>query len=276
VVFGARTMIRALGAVVLAALPLAGCGPRVVPPPAPARSELAPTGALRIALLTSDPVIATRSAAGELGGTAFLLGRALAADAGLDLAPREYATVSTLMADARTGAWDITVIGVDPARRGVLDYAPPHLVVDITYLVRPGSPIGSVADADRPGITITSVRDAATTLLLQRTLKQATLTAADGEPAAFALVRGGEADACAQNRPMLLGLAATPPGARVLADRIGTLELALALPDGRPAAAAFVSEWIERAKAAGGVRRVIDEAGVRGVEVAPAAHERRS
>jgi polar amino acid transport system substrate-binding protein len=42
------------------------------------------------------------------------------------------------------------------------------------------------------------------------------------------------------------------------------------LPKGRPAALAYVSEFIEQAKRAGVVGRAIDAAGLRGVKVAPA------
>src|SRR5438034_4473365 len=203
------------------------------------------SGELRAALFTGNPVIAGKNReTGELSGTAFMLGRALAADAGVGFAPIEYTTIARLMDDAKTGAWDVAVLAIDPARRAVIDYAPPYVVVDITYLVRPGSPIASVAEADRPGVRVTAARGAATALMLQRTLKNAQLTPADSEPAAFELIREGKADAYAQNRFMLLGLADRLPGARVLDDRLDVVQLALALPKGRPTALAYVTTWM--------------------------------
>ena len=77
--------------------------------------------------------------------------------------------------------------------------------------------------------------------------------------------------AYAQNRYLLLGLAEKLPGSRVLEDSFAVAELAIALPKGRPAALAYVSEFIEQAKRAGVVGRAIDAAGLRGVKVAPAA-----
>jgi len=251
---------------------LAGCAGA---PPAASpstRAELAPTGALRVAVFTGNPVIGSRDkASGRVTGTTATLGRALAAQAGVPADIREYTAVAKLMDDAKTGAWDVAVVAVDPARRNVIDYAPPHIVVDLTYLVAPGAPIASAADADRAGVRIAAARGAATTLFLERTLKNATVVTAENEPAAFALLREGKTQAYAQNRFLLLGLADSLPGARVVDDRFSVAELALALPKGRPAALGYVSAFVESAKRSGTVARAIGDAGLRGVAVAPAA-----
>jgi len=265
------TATRSILAIVLLAL-TGGCAGRLGAPSAPEKAELAPTGALRVALFTGNPVIASKNrTSSEWSGTAFSLGQTLAKDAGVRFVPMEYTTVAKLMDDAKTSAWDITVVAIDPARRAVVDYTPAYVVVDITYLVAPGSSIRSVTDADQPGVRITAARGAATALLLERTLKQARLTPAESEPAAFELIRDGKADAYAQNRFKLLGLADRLPGARVLADRLDVVQLALALPKGRPAALAYVTSWTENAKRSGFVQRVIDDAGLRGVQVAPSS-----
>src|SRR5262249_44447491 len=251
---------------------LAGCAGRLTEPSATLKTDLAPRGELRVALFTGNPVIASKSGeTGELSGTAFVLSQRLAADARVRFAPVEYTTIAGVMDDAKSGAWDVAVLAIDPARRAVIDYAPPYAVVDITYLVRPGSSIASVADADRPGVRITAARGAATALMLERTLKNARLTPAESEPAAFELIREGKADAYAQNRFMLLGLADRLPGARVLDDRLDVVQLAFALPKGRPTALAYVTTWMAQARRAGLVQRAIDAAGLRGVQAAPAA-----
>lgn len=257
---------------VVGVLFVGGCAGRITEPSSSIKAELAPRGGLRVALFTGNPVIASKNhTTGELSGTAFSLGQKLAVDAGVGFTPLEYTTIAKLMDDAKGGVWDVAVLGIDPSRRAVIDYAPPYVVVDITYLVPPGSTIASVADADRAGVRVTAARGAATALMLERTLKNARLTLADSEPAAFELIRAGQADAYAQNRFMLLGLADRLPGARVLADRLDVVQLALALPKGRPVALAYVSNWTENAKRSGLVRHAIGAAGLRGVQVAPAA-----
>ena len=241
--------------------------------PAPSISaELAPTGTLRVAVFTNNPVVGARNkATGEPEGTTVFPGRALAENVSVPVRFVDYTTIAKLVEDANAGAWDVAVIGFDPARRNVLDFAPPHFVIDLTYLVAPGSGINSVADADKAGVRIASTRNSVTTLFLERTLKHATVVPVENEPAAFEMIKQGKAEAHAQNRVMLLGLAATLPGARVVQDRYATVEIGMVLPKGRPGALAYVTAFVERAKASGMVSRAIESAGLRGVSVAPAA-----
>src|SRR5258708_16663854 len=176
------------------------------------RAELAPTGTLRVAVFTGNPVLGTRDkASGEVTGTTVTMGRALAARAGVPAKIIQYTAIAKLVEDAKTGEWDIAVVAFDPARRSVVDFAPPHIVVDLTFLVAPGSTIRSVAEADRAAVNIAAARRAATTLYLQRELKQAQVVQAENEPAAFNLIKEGKAQVYAQNRYMLLGLAAGRP-----------------------------------------------------------------
>src|SRR5882672_11207453 len=236
------------------------------------RAELAPTGTLRVAVFTGNPVLGTRDkASGEVTGTTVTMGRALAARAGVPAKIIEYGAIAKMVEDAKTGEWDVAVVAFDPARKNVVDFAPPHIVVDLTYLVAPGSTIRSVPEADKPGVNIAAAKGAATTLFLQRTLKSAQVMQADNEPAAFGLIKDGKAQVYAQNRYMLLGLADGLPGARVLEDRFSAAEMCLVVPKGREAALAYVSEFVEASKKSGTVQRAIDEAKLRGVSVAPAA-----
>jgi polar amino acid transport system substrate-binding protein len=242
-----------------------------------ARAQLAPTGTLRVAVLTSNPVIGGKNSAGELSGTTVELGRALAASAGVPVRMLEYTAVNKLVEDAALtgsgGAWDVTVVAFDPARRNVLDFAPAHIAADgfLTVLVPPGSAARSMADIDRAGIRLAAVRSAATAIILERTLKHATVAQAENENAAFALMKEGKADGYAQNRFMLRARAQTLPGSRILDDSFAGLRLAFALPKARPAASQFVAAFIADAKTSGGVQKAIDVAGMAGdVKVAPA------
>ncbi len=236
---------------------IAGCAgtPGAPAISAESRAQLAPTGTLRIAVFTGNPVIGSKDkATGEVTGTTVILGRQLAERAGVSARIIEYPTVAKLVEDAKAGAWDIGVVAFDPARKNVLDFAPPHMVVDLTYLVGPGSTIRSVTDADQPGVRIAAARGAATALLLARTLKQATLAPAENEPAVFALVKDGKAEAMAQNRYMLLGLADALPGSRVLEDCFAAAEMTIVLPKGRPAALAHWGRVCGEREEVGGCR----------------------
>jgi polar amino acid transport system substrate-binding protein len=76
----------------LAVLALAtGCA-QTPPAPSPeARAQLAPSGTLRVAVLTSNPIIGAKDASsGEVKGTTVDLGRALAASAGVPARSIDY------------------------------------------------------------------------------------------------------------------------------------------------------------------------------------------
>jgi polar amino acid transport system substrate-binding protein len=266
---------------------IAGCaqapqpGSKTASPPQispEARAQLAPSGTLRVAVLTSNPVIGAKSSAtGELSGTTVELGRALAASAGVPVRMIEYTAVNKLVEDAAVtgsgGVWDVTVVAFDPARRNVLEFAPAHIAADgfLTVLVPPGSAARSMADIDRAGMRVAAVRSAATAIILERTLKHATVAQAENENAAFALMKEGRADGYAQNRFMLRARAETLPGSRIIDDSFAGLRLAFALPKARPAASQFVAAFIADAKTSGVVQKAIDAAGMAGdVKVAPA------
>src|SRR6266853_4363898 len=163
--------------VALCAVILCSCASTGLPPEV--KSQLAPTGELRVAVLTSNPIIHR---------TTPDLGRELAAHAGVPVKLIEYGAVNRLMEDAAKGAWDVTVVAIDPERRAIVDFAPAHLSADgfLTVLVPPGSAARRMADIDQPGMRIAAVRGAATQMVLSRSLKSATVLAAENEDAAFA------------------------------------------------------------------------------------------
>jgi polar amino acid transport system substrate-binding protein len=249
---------------------LAACASATTAPTSAQKTELAPTGTLRVAVFTGNPVLGSRDKeTGEVSGTTAAMGRALAKAAGVPVKITGYSAIAKMVEDAKTGEWDVAVVAFDPSRRNVVEFAPPHIVVDLTYLVAPGSTIRSVPEADKPGVSIAAAKGAATTLFLERTLRSAKVVQADNEPAAFGLIKDGRAQVYAQNRYMLLGLADGLPGARVLEDRFSAAEMCLVVPKGRTAALAYVSEFVEASKQSGTVQRAIDDAKLRGVSVAP-------
>lgn len=141
-----KPLTRLLPAVLLAAaLGLSTTGELLAQgaPPA-ARRELAPTGALRVGLLTGTRSFATVGAD---------LGQELARRLGVPFVAVAYPNAPAALDGARAGQVDAVLLGVDPVRAAEFDAAP-YLVVDMTYLVPAASPIRTAADADRPGVRI--------------------------------------------------------------------------------------------------------------------------
>jgi polar amino acid transport system substrate-binding protein len=207
---------------------------------------------------------------GELSGVAVDIARALAKRIGVELVAVEYPSPPAVLNGLKDRAWDIGFLAIDPSRATLVDFSPPYLQIDATYLVPDGSSIRNVIDADQPGVRIAVTSKSVEEIVLKRLLQRAELRSVDTISAGFDLLRAKDADMLAAPRPALLPLSARLPGSRVLADRFHAAFGAMAVPKGETARLAYISEFIEEAKASGLVQRAIETAGVRGVQVAPA------
>jgi polar amino acid transport system substrate-binding protein len=235
-------------------------------------AAVAPTGQLRVVLNIGNPVLASKDpATGEVHGVTVDLGRALATKLGVPVVLVEYPNVARIVEGARSGAWDIAFLAINPARAGDMDFTPPYMEVEDTYLVPTASPIRTTADADRPSIRIAVPSRSAPDIFLSGRLKQASLVRGDTEAAAFELLRTGQAEAFAANRNSFVTFTAGLTGYRALDDYFLAVPMAIAVPKGRTNALATVSAFLEEAKASGDVQRAIERANLRGVQVTPAS-----
>jgi len=241
--------------------------------PDPRVADLVQTGRIRVGLGVVAPHWAVKDpATGELRGVAVDLARALAARLGIEFVPVEYPSPSRVPDGLKVGAWDVGFLGIDPSRATVVDFAPPHMQVEATYLVPADSSIRNIADADQPGVRIAVARKGVEEIVLSRMIKRAELRGVETISAGFELLRSGNVDVLAAPRPALLQSSARLPGSRVLEDRFHATFGAMAVPKGQAGRLAYISEFIEEAKASGLVQRAIERAGVRGVQVAPAGN----
>lgn len=237
-------------------------------PPIPDRrtAEIARSGALRLALFPS--FFYRRDAAGEPRGVGIEIARALAERIGVALKTHEYQSPPKVVEALATGAADVALLGIDPARGAEVDFSPPVLAADFTYLVPEGLSARVIADADRPGTRIALVRHHAMDTALRGKLTAATAVYADTPDDAFELFRAGGAEVLAGIRPGLMMYAGKLKGTRVLPDRYGRNVIALAVKKGEAGWLSEVSAFVEAAQADGTLRRAIETAGLNGVETA--------
>lgn len=254
----------------LFALLLAACAAGPSDPDEAVRRALAPTGKLRLGLI-SVPVHAIRNPySGELRGVSHDLGTELAARLGVAFEPIVYPNPTAYLEAGQAGKWDVGSLGVVPERQASFDFAQPHLEVDFGYLVPADTRIGSVVDVDRPGVRVGLVSLSASGLALAKTLKHASLVRGRDLSELIDLVYLGEADVIAAQKTNLYNVAPRLRGSRVLDGRPGREEQALAIPKGRDAIGlAYLRRFVEDAKERGLVQRAIERAGIRGVAVPP-------
>lgn len=237
------------------------------------KRELAPTGKIRIGIAVSpsaSAIFAIRGPGGALKGVTLDLGDALGARLGVPVQFVEYASSGAITAAAGKGEWDVTFMPVDEERKKSVDFGAPYHLLQSTYLVSADSGIARVADANRPQVRIVGIDGTATLRASMRASPDARHTPVKKPEEAIEMMRTGQADALAMGRESLGGLAARLPGSRVLEGGFLNSTTAVAVPKNRPAALAYVSEFVEQAKASGLVRRAFDAVGLKSSVVAPA------
>ena len=236
--------------------------------------ELVPTGKLRVAIAVAPSPSALYTvkdaSTGKFRGVAVDLGGALARKLGVPAEFLAHLASGEIQNSAASGKWDVTFMPVDDERKKFVDFGNAYHLLQSTYLVAPGATLMKVADANAAGVRIGGVANTATFRAAQRTAPQATFVAVPGVDAALAGMQAGEIDAIALSRESLSGLALKIPGSRVLDGGFLNSSTAVAVPKGKPEALAYVSQFIEEAKASGLVRKSLDAMNLQNSQVAPA------
>lgn len=239
-----------------------------------ARMELAPTGKLRVAIAVGPSASAlwtVRDAAtGKPKGVPVELGTAMAAKLGVPVELVEYASSGEIVSSRDKGVWDVTFVPVDDDRKQAIDFGAPYHLLQSTYLIAPGSTIKTLAEANRAGVRIGIVDGTATGRASVAASPNATTVKFKHPDEAIALMKAGQIDAIALSRESVGGLVDALPGSRVLDEAFLNSTTAVAVPQNKPAARAYVTEFIEEAKASGLVRRALDAMGLKTSQVAPA------
>ena len=241
----------------------------MTPSPA-ARSELAPTGKLRVGINYGNFLLVSKDpASGGYRGIAVDLGRELGRrlDVPVDLVAFE--TAGKLADAAKAGAWDVAFLGNEPQRAGEIAFSPAYLEIEAGYLVPAGSPIRTIADVDRKGVRIAVAVNSAYDLYLSRSLKHATLVRVQGIQGSYDIFVKDKLEVLSGLKPRLATDAAKLPGSRVLEGRFTAVQQSVGTPQGRPAAAKYLGEFARDVKTSGFVAKAIARHAVRGVSVAP-------
>ena len=235
------------------------------------RSELAPTGKLRVGLNMSNFLLtATDAATGKPKGLAADMGMELGRRLGVSVELVPFPNPGAVADAAKTGVWDVGFIGAEPQRATEIDFTAAYVEIEATYLVPTGSPIKAIPDVDRPGIRIAISDRSAYDLYLTRHLKHAELIRARGDDV-FKRFLSDKLDAMAGLRPGLVKNQEKLPGSRILDGNFTAVQQAAGVPKGRTAGAKYLREFIEDAKASGLVAKLIEKNNVRGLTVAAKA-----
>jgi polar amino acid transport system substrate-binding protein len=144
------------------------------------------------------------------------------------------------------------------------------VLIEGGYLVFKTSPLVSIDQVDKPGITMTVGDRSAYDLYLTRTLKHAEIARFTTSVDAYDAFLAGGYDVAAGVKASLAEYAASNPDVRLLDGRFMVIEQAMVTTHG-PEAVRYLSALIEELKASGFVKRELDASGQTDAVVAPAA-----
>jgi len=236
------------------------------------KSDLAPTGTLRVGINASNFLLVSKYEPGsDPHGIAPDLGRELGRRLGVPVEFVVFPNPGKLADAGNSGVWDVAFLGNEPQRAKEIAFTAPYLEIPVTFLVPADSSIRNIDDVDRDGVRIAVMERSAYDLYLSNNLKHAQLNRAKSLDASFQLFVDEALDALAGLKPRLVIDAEKCPGSRVLEGNVTSVKQSAGTLHGRDDGARYLREFIEDAKASGLAARLIADYDVRGVVVAPPA-----
>ena len=239
--------------------------------PAQARAALAPTGKLRVALLTLPHMALRDPVTGQFTGVIVDLGRELAEQ--LDV-PVEFAAANSNVVAVdrvRDGQADVTFLVGLPGLAAQIDFGAPYIGYETSFLVPANSAIRGLDDIDAPGRRIIVPEKSAIEAKLRQTLKGVELI---GMPIAIGsaqrvveMLKNGEADAYSNLIHLLSLTLPVLPEWRIVPGSYMTTVFSVGYPKDRPAGANYANRFIEEMKKSGFIQQAIERANLQGAAV---------
>lgn len=233
--------------------------------------QLFPTGKLRVAVAVAPAPSAqfvVRDGEGYRG-VAIMLGEALARKLDIAIQLVFYGGSGEVQNAAPRGEWDVAFMPVDEERKKFVDFGSAFHVLQSTYLVGTEKALTKVADVNAPGVRVGAVANTATLRASSKSAPLATHIPYETADKAVEALSQGIVDAIAFSRESLGGFQEKVRGSKILPDAFMNSTTSAALPKGRPVAIAYVSDFVEEAKASGLVRKAFDAMGLTASQVAP-------
>lgn len=260
-----------LFSIILIAVASSGSGVGAQDAPSQARSELAPTGKLRVALLPLPNIAVRDKETGQFTGVVVDLSRELAKRLNV---PVEFVTVNSNSAAAdqiKNNQADLTFLVNLPQLAAQIDFGADYIAYETTFLVPVNSPIRTLDDVDAPGRRIIVPERSAIEAKLSQTLKNVKLI---GVPVAIGsakrvvdMLKNGEADAYSALTHLLSLTQADLPGWRIVSGSYMMTVFSIGYPKDRPAGAIYANQFIEEMKKSGFIQQAIERANLKGAVV---------
>lgn len=232
----------------------------------------APTGKLRACINLGNPILANRNAAGQPFGVSIDLAQAFAKQLGMPEAQVELRVFDGAAQSVECVTHhqaDIGFFAIDPLRGAGISFTAPYVLIEGSYLVRQNSALQNNGQVDAAGIGVAVGKGSAYDLFLSRELKDAHVVRGEGAVGALAAFQNTPVEVLAGIKQMLQAEASATPGLRLLPGRFMVIQQAMGCPKALgEAAAAYLSQFVERMKTSGFVADALQRHGIQGASVA--------
>ena len=230
-------------------------------------AALAPTGKLRVGVYTGSPTSYVVAGEGSIAprGIAYELAGKLAKAVGVPFEPVVFPSNEKVLEAFRAGQLDLVFTNATPARARFIDFGPTVLELEKGFLVRPLSVVRQASDIDRAGVRVGVSKGSSSETELGQLLKHASLVPLASLEEARRGLAEGKIEAFGSNKAILFEMSDRIPGSGVFGNW-GAESFAFGIPQGRPAALAYVGRFVEAERRNGGVHSAAERAGVRGLK----------
>ena len=232
----------------------------------------APTGVLRASLNMGNPVLANMDTQGKPFGISIDLAQQLGKKLGVPVELIVNETAGKSVATLEAGRADIGFFAVDPERGKDIAFTAAYVQIEGYYLVRDASSIQRNEQVDIAGNRIVVGKGSAYDLFLTRHIKNASLerVASSQIVVSSFLEKGFEVAAGVKQQLEADTIGVT--GVRMLNERFMVINQAMGVPKTKgPEAALFLRTFVEEMKAQGFVKASMNQHGIKGAGVGPAA-----
>ena len=232
---------------------------------------IAPTGTLRAVINVGNPILASRAPGDPMPrGVSVDLTQELARRLGVPAELIVMHSAGRAVETMRGENADIGFFALGPSRGQGIEFTPPFIEIEGTYLVRQGSPITTIEEADRRGVRIAVGFNSAYDLFLRREIRNATLIRVAASPNVVDEFVRQNLEVAAGVRRQLEADAQRFGGLRVLPGRFMVIEQAMGVGSNRDAVAlTYISDFVEEMKASGFIAAAMARHGIQAAAVAP-------
>jgi polar amino acid transport system substrate-binding protein len=237
-------------------------------------SEFTPGGKLRASINLGNPILANKHpVTGQPYGVSIDLANEFARRLGVGIELVVFDAAGKSADALKNDQADIGFIAIDPVRGQGINFTPPYILIEGSYMVPANSAIHRNEEVDKEGNRVAVGAGSAYDLYLTRELRHAQIVRAPTSPTVVDTFIAQKLEVAAGVRQQLEADAKRVAGVRLLEGRFMVINQAMGTPKIRSQQAfRYLCDFVEEMKANGFVAGALERHQIKGAAVAPAGY----